>query len=77
MPQKKPMSDVELAAFETSQNFEALLAQSARELVAGKTRKVHTPGRGAPAPCSAASQSCLSSSMTSLAAAASSGPITE
>lgn len=43
MPQKKPMSDVELAAFEASQDFEALLVQSAREMGAGKTRKVYTP----------------------------------
>lgn len=37
MPQKKPMSDAELAAFEASQDFEALLVQSAREMGAGKT----------------------------------------
>lgn len=43
MPQKKPMSDAELAAFEASQDFEALLVQSAREMGAGKTRKVYTP----------------------------------
>lgn len=43
MPQKKPMSDAELAAFEASQDFDALLAQSAREMGAGKTRKVYTP----------------------------------
>ena len=43
MPQKKPMSDAELAAFEASQDFDALLVQSAREMGAGKTRKVYTP----------------------------------
>lgn len=43
MPQKKPMNDAELAAFEASQDFEALLVQSAREMGAGKTRKVYTP----------------------------------
>ncbi len=43
MPQKKPMSDAELAAFEASQDFEALLVQSAQEMGAGKTRKVYTP----------------------------------
>lgn len=37
MPQKKPMSDAELAAFEASQDVEALLVQSAREMGAGKT----------------------------------------
>lgn len=43
MPQKKPMSDAELAAFEASQDFEALLVQSAREMGAGKLRKIYTP----------------------------------
>ncbi|MGJ7498259.1 helix-turn-helix domain-containing protein [Variovorax sp. RT4R15] len=43
MPQKKPLSDAKLAAFEASQDFEALLVQSAREMGAGKTRKVYTP----------------------------------
>ncbi|MBT2305034.1 helix-turn-helix domain-containing protein [Variovorax paradoxus] len=43
MPQKKPLSDAELAAFEAGQDFEALLVQSAREMGAGKTRKVYTP----------------------------------
>ena len=43
MPQKQPMSDAELAAFEASQDFDALLAQSAREMGDGKTRKVDTP----------------------------------
>ncbi len=43
MSQKKSISDVEVAAFEASQNFEALLVQSAREMGAGKTRKVYTP----------------------------------
>jgi len=37
MPQKKPMSDAELAVFEVGQDFEALLVQSAREMGAGKT----------------------------------------
>lgn len=37
------MSDAELAAFEESQNFETLLAQSAREMGAGKMRRVYTP----------------------------------
>ncbi|WP_341889329.1 hypothetical protein [Variovorax sp. YR752] len=37
------MSDAELAAFEASQDFDALLAQSAREMSNGKTRKVDTP----------------------------------
>ncbi|MDQ0045021.1 hypothetical protein [Variovorax boronicumulans] len=32
MTQKKPMSDAELAAFEASQDFEALLVQSVREM---------------------------------------------
>lgn len=36
MPYKKPMSDAELAAFEASQDFEALLVQSAREMGAQK-----------------------------------------
>ena len=43
MPQKKPMSDAKLAAFEASQDLEALLVQSAREMGAGKMRKVYTP----------------------------------
>lgn len=43
MSLKKPMSDVELAAFEASHDFEALLVQPAREMGAGKTRKVYTP----------------------------------
>ncbi len=43
MPQKQSMSDAELAAFEASQDFDALLAQSAREMSNGKTRKVDTP----------------------------------
>jgi putative transcriptional regulator len=43
MPRKKPLSDAELAAFEAGQDFEALLVQSAREMGAGKTRKVYTP----------------------------------
>lgn len=43
MPQKKPLDDAELAAFEDGQNFEALLVQSAREMSAGKTRKIYTP----------------------------------
>jgi putative transcriptional regulator len=43
MPQKKLMSDAELAAFEASYDFEALLVQSAREMGARKTRKVYTP----------------------------------
>ena len=43
MPQVEPMSDAELAAFEASQDFDALLAQSAREMSDGKTRKVDTP----------------------------------
>ncbi|MDP9989804.1 putative transcriptional regulator [Variovorax boronicumulans] len=37
------MSDAELTAFEAGQDFEALLVQSAREMGAGKTRKVYTP----------------------------------
>ncbi|MET3183972.1 UNVERIFIED_ORG: putative XRE-type DNA-binding protein [Variovorax guangxiensis] len=41
MSQKK-MSDAELAAFEASQDFEALLVQSAREMGVGKTRKIYT-----------------------------------
>ncbi|MEP6723729.1 MAG: helix-turn-helix domain-containing protein, partial [Variovorax sp.] len=43
MPQKKPLTDAELVAFEAGQDFEALLVQSAREMGAGKTRKVYTP----------------------------------
>jgi len=43
MSRKKLMSDAELAAFEASHDFEALLVQSAREMGAGKTRKVYTP----------------------------------
>ncbi|WP_454907287.1 helix-turn-helix domain-containing protein [Variovorax gossypii] len=43
MPQKKPIGDAKLAAFEASQDFEALLVQSARGMGAGKTRKVYTP----------------------------------
>jgi len=43
MPQKKPLNDAELTAFESGQDFEALLVQSAREMGAGKTRKVYTP----------------------------------
>jgi len=43
MPQKKPMSDAELAVFEVGRDFEVLLVQSAREMGAGKTRKVYTP----------------------------------
>ncbi len=40
---EKALSDAELAAFEDGQNVEALLVQSAREMGAGKTRKVYTP----------------------------------
>ena len=40
MPHEKQMSDAELAAFETGQDFEALLVQSAREMNAGKTHEV-------------------------------------
>ncbi|MET3496466.1 helix-turn-helix domain-containing protein [Variovorax boronicumulans] len=43
MPQKKPLTNAELEAFEASQDFEALLVQSAREMAAGKTRTVYTP----------------------------------
>jgi putative transcriptional regulator len=43
MPQKKPMTDAELIAFESNQDFEALLVQSAREMGSGKTRQVYTP----------------------------------
>lgn len=43
MSQKRSMSDGELAAFEASHDFEALLVQSARELGAGKTRMVYAP----------------------------------
>ncbi|WP_194274080.1 hypothetical protein [Variovorax paradoxus] len=37
------MSDAELAAFEASQDFDALLAQSAREMGDGATCKVDMP----------------------------------
>ncbi|MGJ7531057.1 hypothetical protein [Variovorax sp. GB1P17] len=43
MLQKKPMSDVELTAFEAGQDFEALLGQSAREMRAGNARSVSSP----------------------------------
>jgi putative transcriptional regulator len=43
MSHKKSLSDAELAAFEASQDLEVLLVQSAREMGAGKTRKVYTP----------------------------------
>ena len=43
MSQKNPLSDPELAAFETSHDFEALLMESAREMGAGETWKVYTP----------------------------------
>lgn len=43
MSQKKLMSDVELTAFEADQDFDALLAQSAREMAAGNTRNVSSP----------------------------------
>lgn len=41
MSHKKSLSDAELAAFEASHDFEALLVQSAREMDAGKTRRVY------------------------------------
>jgi putative transcriptional regulator len=43
MSKKKPLSAAERVAFEANQDFEALLVQSAREMGAGKTRKVYTP----------------------------------
>ena len=43
MSQKKPMSDSELIAFEAGQDFEALLAQSAREMGTGNARSVSSP----------------------------------
>jgi putative transcriptional regulator len=43
MSLKKPMSDAELAAFEASHDFAALLVQSAHEMGAEKTCKVYTP----------------------------------
>ena len=43
MPQVEPMSDAELTAFEASQDFDALLAQSAREMGDGATCKVDMP----------------------------------
>jgi putative transcriptional regulator len=42
VPQRKPLVDAELVAFEASQDFEALLVQSAREIGAVKTRVVDT-----------------------------------
>ncbi|MEJ1169571.1 hypothetical protein [Variovorax sp. CCNWLW235] len=41
--QKKPMSDAALAAFEASQDIEALLVQSAREMGTRKTHTVYVP----------------------------------
>jgi len=43
MPQEKPMNDAELAVFEASQDFEALLVQSAREMSAGETHEACAP----------------------------------
>ena len=42
MPQVEPMSDAELTAFEASQDFDALLAQSAREMGDGATLLIAT-----------------------------------
>jgi putative transcriptional regulator len=42
MQPKKPLDDLELAAFEAGLDMQALLVQSAREMAAGTTRKVYT-----------------------------------
>lgn len=43
MPQKKPLNDAELEAFEDSLDFDALLLKSAGEMAARKTAVVYGP----------------------------------
>ncbi|MDP9896809.1 DNA-binding transcriptional regulator YiaG [Variovorax boronicumulans] len=43
MPQQKPLNDAELAAFEDSMDFDALLLQSANEMAEGNTHVVYAP----------------------------------
>ncbi|PNG48747.1 Antitoxin igA-2 (plasmid) [Variovorax sp. WDL1] len=43
MQRKQPMTDAELEAWEASRDLEAELLLSARQMAAGKTRKVYTP----------------------------------